>query len=116
MPPFVEEIVDRVAVPQILNDNGRRLSLERSHQRIVDQIIFGSCESLARAGFTLVVGTGRIDLLMELSAPLIHTARSMFNVELLTSCRVQALTGQFLLMGRLADALHASVAAVQFAK
>ena len=31
----------------------------------------------------------------------------MFNVELLTSCRVQALTG----MGRLADALHASVAA-----
>ena len=40
MPPVVEEIVDRVAVPQILNDNGRRLSLERSHQRIVDQITF----------------------------------------------------------------------------
>ena len=53
---------------------------------------------------------------MELSDPWIHCARSMFNVELLTSCRVQVLTGIFLLMGRLADALHACVAAVQFAK
>ena len=76
----------------------------------------GRYGSLARAGFALVVGTGQSDLPMELSDPLIHSARSMFNVELLTSCRVQVLTGKFLLMGRLADALYASVAAVQFAK